>query len=168
MSDRRSDTTKKAYQPLGALDDCRKALVSLCRDTHTSVDIFSHRLDLALYDQVQLEQSLSELARAHRFAHVRILVADTQTLIEYGHRLVRLAIRLPSKMHIRKVLEPPETKAAGFCLGDSQQLVYLASEDDYQGFYDTEAGPQVQNLREAFNRAWELAEEEPRFKQFFI
>jgi len=162
MSDKRSN------QPLSALRDGQKALVSLCRDTQKDLDIFSHRLDPALYDQARLEQAISELARAHRFAQVRILVSDTQPLIEFSHRLVRLAIRLPSKIQIRKATEPPETKAAGFVLGDTQKLLYLASEDNCQGFCDSEAGPQVQSLREAFVRAWELGEEEPRFKQFFI
>lgn len=168
MSDEGPTTETKAHHPLSGLVDCQKALIKLCGDTQKDLDIFSHRLDSALYDQAQLEQVLSELARAHRFAQIRLLVTDTQPLIEYGHRLVRLAIRLPSKIHVRKVTEAPETKAAGFCLGDTQKLVYLASENDYQGFFDTQAGPQVQSLRETFNRAWELGEEEPRFKQFFI
>ena len=168
MSDKLSRIGANTHKPLASLADCQKALVSLCRDTRKNLDIFSHRLDLALYDQSQLEQAASELARAHRLAQIRILVIDTQTLIDYGHGLVRLAIRLPSKIQIRKATELPETKAAGFCLGDTHKLVYLASEADHQGFYDTQAGPEVRSLREAFNRAWDLSEEEPRFKQFFI
>ena len=168
MIDKCSEFETKTHKPLAALGDCQKALVNLCRDTKKDLEIFSHRLDLALYDQAQIERAISELARAHRFAQIRILVSDTQTLVEYGHRLVRLAIRLPSKIQIRKATEPPETKAAGFCLGDMRKLLYLVSEDDYQGFYGNEAGPQVQSLHEAFVRAWELGEEEPRFKQFFI
>ena len=168
MSDKLSRISANTHKSLSTMADCQKALVSLCRNTQKDLDIFSHRLDLALYDQTQLEQAASDLARAHRFAQIRILVIDTQTLIDYGHRLVRLAIRLPSKIQIRKATEPPETRAAGFCLSDMQKLLYLASEDDYLGFFDSKAAPQVQNLREAFKRAWEVGEEEPRFKQFFI
>lgn len=168
MSDELSKTKTKTHGSLSTLSDCHKALVSLCRDTKKNLDIFSHRLEFALYDHAELEQTMSHLVRVHRFAQIRFLITDTQPLIEYGHRLMRLAIRLPSRIHIRKVTELPETKAAGFCLGDTHKLLYLASEADYLGFYDTQAGPQVQSPREAFNRAWSSGAEEPCFKQFFI
>lgn len=117
--------------------------------------ILSESLDPALYDQDDLVDLVSQLARSDRNAQVRILVKDIRPLLERGHKLLTLSRRLSSKVHIRKLLLDPEDKSHSYLISDRGLLLYMHEEGSYQGFADYDAAPRVRQLLEDFNRLWE-------------
>ncbi|MAN51702.1 MULTISPECIES: hypothetical protein [unclassified Marinimicrobium] len=149
-------------------DAFRQALLHCASETRRTFSLYSPDLAREVYDLPELAEALSEIARRHRQAQVQLLVRDTRALVEYGHGLVRLAQRLPSKVTLRRLTNDIETQAIAFALGDREHLVYQNDPDNYHGFYDRQAGARVKTLREIFDRAWETAEEDPRLRQLAL
>ncbi len=160
--------TQKHFRLLTGAEGFREALIEAARQSRRDFLIFSPSLDPLIYDNAELIEALSALARAHRGATLQFLVQDTRPLVARGHGLVRLCQRLPTKAGIRRLTNDIETKAASFALGDRKQLVYQNDPDTCRGFWDWRAGAQVKTLREIFNRAWETAEEDPQLRQLAL
>lgn len=120
-----------------------------------SICILSERLDPGIYDQEDLVNLVSKLARSDRNADVRILVKDVRSMLEQGHRLLNLSRRLSSKVHIRRLLADPEDARHSYLIGDRERLLYLHEDGVYKGFADYQAAPKVRQLLEDFNRLWE-------------
>lgn len=159
---------QKYYRLLAGPEAFREALIEAARHSRRDFLIFSPTLDPAVYDNVELIEALSALARSHRGANLQFLVQDTRPLATQSHGLVRLCQRLPSKAGIRRITNDIETKAVAFALGDREQLVYQNDPDTYRGFRDWRAGAQVKTLREIFARAWETAEDDPQLRQLTL
>lgn len=155
-------------QTLDTLPDNRDALQTLVQECRRDLAIYSPDLTPGLYDSPGLERALLALARRHRQTRVRLLVDQTQDLVERSHSLVRLAQRLPSKIALRRTTEELETSAPAFALGDRHLLFYQSDLETFQGVLDLEAGPRVNQLRDAFDRAWNSAEEDPRLRQLAL
>lgn len=155
-------------QPLDSLAQLQEALLITCRQTRRELAVFSPDLSAPLYDRPEIEEAISALARNHRRAQVRLLVEDTRVLAEQGHRLVRLAQRLPTKIAIRKLTNPLESKAGGFVLGDRHQLFYQSDLENYLGFRHSDDQARVKTLREIFDRAWETAEEDQQLRRLLL
>jgi len=155
-------------QPFESLPELQAALLLTCQQARRELAVFNPDLSAPLYDRPEIEQAISELARNHRRARVRLLVEDTRVLAEQGHRLVRLAQRLPTKVAIRKLTNPLETKALGFVLGDRHQLFYQSDLENHQGFRHPDDRARVKTLQEIFDRAWETAEEDPRLRRLSL
>ncbi|WP_347329461.1 hypothetical protein [Marinimicrobium locisalis] len=160
--------TQSQFRLLEGPQGFRESLIEAARHTRRDFLIFSPSLDPLVYDNTELVEALSALARSHRGARLQFLVQDTRPLAAQGHGLVRLCQRLPSKATIRRLTNEIETKAVAFALGDRDQLVYQNDPDAYRGFWDWRAAAQVKTLREIFDRAWETAEDDPQLRQLTL
>jgi hypothetical protein len=153
---------------LDSLEDFQKYTTQLCVNTRRHLDILSHTLDPLVYEHPNTVAAISALARSQRLARVRILVQDTQPLIERGHQLVRLAQRLPSKIELRKQQVRPENTDMAFMLADREQLLYKNDDRSYRGFVNFKAPAEVQSLKEIFAHAWENAETAPDLQRLHL
>ncbi|MDQ2075421.1 hypothetical protein [Marinimicrobium sp. ABcell2] len=153
---------------LDCLEDFQTYTADLCTTARRHLDILSHSLDPSVYEHQDSVAAISALARAHRLARVRILVRDTQPLIERGHPLVRLAQRLPTKIELRKQVVEPENTDMAFLLADQERVLYKNDDREYRGFVNFQAPAEVRSLREAFTRAWENAEADPHLQRLHL
>ncbi len=149
---------------LESCQDFRDQITHICANARRHIDILSHSLDYPVFNHMDPVGAISKMARAHAQAQVRILVRDTRPLVENSHRLVRLSQRLPSKIQLRKLIEEPENSEMAFVLCDRDQLVYKNDDKEYRGFVNYAGAAEVQNLREAFSRLWELARPDPKLR----
>ena len=156
------------YRLLDGPEDFREALINTAEGTRRSVSLYSPTLAHEVYDLTPLVDALSEVARRHRQAKVRVLIRDTRALVARGHGLIQLAQRLPSKVFIRVLTSDIETKAVAFMLSDRERLVYQNDGDNYRGFEDERAAAQVKTLLGIFDRAWETAREDPELRQLAL
>ncbi|MEX1032585.1 MAG: hypothetical protein WDZ30_04445 [Cellvibrionaceae bacterium] len=117
--------------------------------------ILSSSLDPYIYDRTDFADLVSSLARGDRKAEVRIQVKDIRPLVERGHRLLKLARRLSSKVHIRKLLIEPENDTRAYLIGDRGLLLYKHDDTEYKGFANYRAGPEANALLDVFNHLWE-------------
>ncbi len=120
-----------------------------------SATIFSHVLDPHIYDNSDVLNAISQLARRSRYSEIRILVRHTKPLIELGHNLVRLSQRLPSKILIRKITTEPSNQNMAFLICDNSMLIYKHDDQNYQGFANYCAPQEIKSLKEAYLPCWE-------------
>lgn len=149
---------------LESSEDFREQITRICANARRHIDIFSHNLDYPVYNHADTVDAISQMARAHPQALVRILVRDTRPLVENSHRLVRLSQRMPSKIQVRKLTEEPDNTEMAFVLCDRDQLIYKNDDSEYRGFVNYAAAPEVQALRDTFSRLWEPARPDPKLR----
>jgi len=153
------------------LDNCEDFhdyALQLLAKTRRHLAILSRELDPAIFNSNEFVDAVSQLARSSRYAQIQILVKDTKPLVESGHKLVRLAQRLSSKIAIRKLTVEADDKDMGFMLCDSNRLLYKNDEAIYQGFANFEASVEVKRFRDTFDYLWQYGETDPDLQQLHI
>ncbi|MES2674432.1 MAG: hypothetical protein V4660_09330 [Pseudomonadota bacterium] len=153
---------------LDCAEDFHSFALKILAQSRRNICILSRDLDPAIFNTEEFVDTLSLIARNNRHAQVKVLVKDTQPLLENGHKLVKLAQRLPSKINIRKLTQEPDDKKIGFILCDTHGLVYRNDEAAYKGFANYNAATEVKHFREIFDYIWQYAETEPELQQLHI
>lgn len=164
----RVSTVSKQLLLLESADDFRSQTLQICQGARRHLDVLSHHLDFGVFDHPPTLEAISKMARAHRLARVRLLVRDSQPLIDRGHGLVRLAQRLPTKVELRKLVVEPENGDMAFLLCDRDRVIYKGDDNVYRGFVNRDGAAEVQRLRTIFERIWEHAHSEPKLKLLHI
>ncbi len=155
MSDELALGQDSPPRPLTSSTECQAALLALTSQARRSLLIFSHRLDSKLYDGIEMYDAIRTLATSSRYADVRILVRDTQSLIQQGSRLLQLSQRISSRMQIRVPPVEFQTRNEEFCLIDERGLMYLPNASRYQGEIETNAALRGRQLKQFFDDCWE-------------
>lgn len=119
-----------------------------------TIDIFSHQLNPALYDDAPLIDHLSNLARRGHQARVRVLVRDPRSLYGCDRPLLTLIQRLPSHMHIRVYTDGASGAHLGFFCVDAEHLVHFADEPAMTGFARRGARAESRQLLTEFEHLW--------------
>lgn len=119
-----------------------------------AIDIFSHQLNPALYDDAELADAISTLARKGPQTQVRILVRDPRPLYGSDKPLLRLSQRLPSHIGIRTYIEGASDPRLGFFCADEQHLIHFADEPALKGFARREARAESRPLLDEFEHLW--------------
>lgn len=165
-------STPSAVSPdLFLLDSCEDFhgfALQLLAKTRRHLAILSRDLDPAIFNSTEFVEAVSQFARSSRYAQVQILVKDTKPLLERGHKLVRLAQRLSSKITIRKLTQEADNKDMGFMLCDGHGLLYKNDEAVYQGFANFKADVEVKRFRETFDYIWQYGEADPNLQELHI
>lgn len=148
------------HGPAAAAD----ALLQTLRHTDSRLVIASHSLPAWLFGSPAMVDLISRVARRQRRARVRVLVAEPRQ--ESGHGLLQLALRLPSKIEVRR-MSAAEAPWRGFVAGDDAQLVYFSDETVPAGFSRLGARAEVRTELERFAPLWDYASEsEPNLLRF--
>lgn len=161
-------STTPQRQLLTCLEDFQRYHLVLLQQSRRHLTILTHDLDAQIYGTPDYLQALSDFVRSSRHCQVQILLKDTRTAIAIGHPVVRLAQRLSSKIHLRKITQEPQNKDMGFVLGDTDKLLYQNAPDNYRGFFKDAAAPDVKRLEDEFQYLWQYAEPEPEFQQLYL
>lgn len=126
--------------------------------------------DLApfIYDDPALVDTISALARRSRHADVRILIQDSRSLPSGGHRLVDLALRMSSRVQLRR--QPPDEAALGeaMLLVDSGGYLHQPKADEPVALAGAHLPPRVQTLEARFRAFWTHAIPDPELRRFKI
>lgn len=153
---------------LSSPQDFQGFALKLVTQARRHIDLLSRDLDSLIYGSDDFVQAISEFARSSRNAEVRILVKDTKSLVESGHKLAKLHQRLSSKILLRKLIIEPDNTDMGFMLCDTNALLYKNDETIYRGFANLDAAVEVKRLRETFDYIWQYAEPEPELQVLHI
>ncbi len=149
-------TSKEAYSAL---------LQIVQKSGEHQIEIFSHHLDPRLFDQRELYDQISRVARSGRRAMIRLLLQDTDFLCHNDHRLLHLQKRLSSYIQIKRVHQEWQDMNQNFLLADQHGLFYLAQSHRYEGNASLYAPAKVRELRQLFEQIWQRSEVETRLRQ---
>ncbi|MGP4842642.1 GNAT family N-acetyltransferase [Marinobacter sp. 1Y8] len=119
--------------------------------------IYERHLDHDIYDRKRLRDLISELARSHRNAEIRILIHDDKPLVQRRHQLVELMRRLPSKIELRLVNQDYPAENQAFVIGDRESVSYRHSLDSIVGWTRFSDTGRAKLQSEAFQRMWDSA-----------
>jgi hypothetical protein len=142
--------------------------VELCNSASRYIRILSPTLDRDVFDNMELRDALSKLARRGRHSDIRILVNDSRPIVEHGHRLLTLAQRIPSLIHIQKLSDHPQMNDDTMVIRDSDGLLFKPAGSDHQGFYEPESKARVMTYVERFDALWERSSPDINLRQMQI
>lgn len=128
--------------------------VSLCRSARRELCLLSPALDHRVFDRQALVDAISELARDSRQSRVRILVSDWRPMVKRGHRLLNLARRLPSAVHLQQLDEHPDWKGETLLLRDLSGVLWQPGDSDKTGFWEPDSRAGASRHRELFEELW--------------
>lgn len=131
--------------------------VRLCRSASRYLYILSPALDHDAFDSPELADALSALVRSSQQTEVRILVSDTRAIVSRGHRLLALARRLPSKVHIQKLVEHPDWNNETIVIRDRDGVLYKPGGADHDAFYEPDSRASTQRHLDRFNELWRFS-----------
>lgn len=129
-------------------------VVKLCGSASRYVCIMSPDLDNAAFDHSELVDALSALARSSRQTQVRILVSNARQLVTRGHRLLQLARRLPSTVHIQELAEHPDWSGETVVIRDRDGVLFKPGGSDHNAFYEPDSRASTLRHLELFEELW--------------
>jgi hypothetical protein len=135
--------------------------VALCASAARYICILSPDLDPQAFDNAELVDAMSALARSSRQTQIRILVSDTRKMVGRGHRLLQLARRIPTSVQIRKLAEHPDWNGETIVIRDRDGVLYKPGGSDHEGFYEPESRASTQQHLELFEELWRYSVEDP-------
>lgn len=142
--------------------------VRLCDSASRYLCILSPILDYAAFDTEVMSDALSLLARRSRQTSVRILVADSRAITARGHRLLTLARRIPSKIHIQKLSEHPDWKDETIVIRDRDGVLYKPGGGDDRAFYEPDSRASTARHLELFDELWRHSSKDPNLRSLHI
>lgn len=144
-------------RPLREPAEFRAALLEMLDGCRRDLAIFSGSLPRPLYHDPQVVEAISAFARSSRYARVRILIRDSDPLVQRAHRLLLLAQRLGSRIEIRKLHPTVDTPEWEFAVADLRRVLVAEDKAQWQGIYDPDAPVRARKLLDPFEQSWPLA-----------
>jgi hypothetical protein len=141
--------------------------LALCQSASRYIRIISPQLDHVVFDNSELVDAISALARRDRHSEVRILISDSTPIVHTGHRLLNLARRLPNSVIIRKLVDHPEMTGETVVIRDLSGLLYTPAGEGL-GFYEPDSPASARQFIEKFDPLWQRAVDDPNFRRLGI
>jgi hypothetical protein len=150
------------------IEENRAAAITLASQACRSIHIFSHDLDPMVYDNSEFVDAIKTLAIGHSQAQVQIIIQDSRKIIEQGHRIVELARRISSSIHIRKTPAEMKSYAQAFLIADKTGLLYRTIGERYEGYVNFDDRFECKNQLDFFATTWEHSAPDPELRRLHI
>lgn len=150
------------------MEENRHAAVALATQASRSLHIFSLDLEPIVYDNHEFVEAVKNLAITHSKAQIQIIIQDSRKLIDHGHRIIELARRLSSSIHIRKT--PPDMKkhTQAFLIADETGILHRTIGERYEGYVNFNDRFEAKNILDFFKITWEHCVADPELRRLHI
>ena len=148
--------------------DLRDATLELIHSARHELCIYTRDLEPPLYDEHALIEAIRHVALSGRGAYVRVLVQDTGRAVRDGHRLLDLAQRLSSIVHLRRPGLEDQQYPSAFLLTDNGGYFFRTFGDRFEGEGDLYYPPRRDELKRYFDEAWERAEQPQELRRLSL
>lgn len=138
--------------------------LALCVSASRTIRILSPQLDPAVFDNADMTDAISALARRDSHSRVQILIRDSRPMVQNGHRLLTLARRLPSSISIRKLAEHPELTGETMIIRDLDGLLVMPADGD-TGYYRPDSRASAQHSIDRFDALWLRGVQDTEFRR---
>lgn len=165
--------TARLGQPSGTIalslrEQHSAALAQMAAQATRTLDIFSYNLDATVFDTVAFIDAVKQLAIGSNNSRVRILIQEPRDLILRGHRIIELARRVSSRIHLHRAAMDDRKRADSFFIADQTGLIRRAYPERYEGTADFNAAGEARSYLKFFEEAWERSEPEAEFRRLHI
>ena len=151
-------------------EENKNAALSLVKQAHDSIDIFTQDMDATIYNNANFEHSIFELARKHPHTRIRILAQDTRKATQNGHCLIRLAQNLTSSVFIHTPSREFKEEQSAFMVVDKQGLLYrvTANNQNYKANVNFMSPRRAGKLSDFFNEVWEQSTPDIQTRRIYM
>lgn len=166
MDDTRNDE-REDIEFSGA-EQNRQLALQLAQRAEREILIASYDLDSRLYSNQDFVDTLSAFVRAHRNAHVHILVWKNEPAVKHGHRLIELTHRLSSRI---KIHEPDPVRAEfieSYMVVDGIAYFRRPLAERLEGIACFHAPIIARELKDHFYSMWERSTPSSEFRRLKI
>ena len=136
----------------------------LCASASRTIRILSPILDPVVFDNADMADAISALARRDSHSRVQILIRDSRPMVQNGHRLLTLARRLPSAISIRKLAGHPEMTGETMVIRDLDGLLVMPADGD-PGYYRPDSRASARQCIDRFDALWRHGVQDPEFRR---
>lgn len=151
-----------------AVSDYRQTCNELIQQTRKQLRILSFSLDHVTFDNPEMEQHFSTLARSSRYTDIRILIVDSRLIVSRGHRLLRLQRRLTSSIQLRKTSALPHDIKNNLVIADHCGIICQSINEPENCWANFNNHPVVENHIAQFDDLWERGSEDQNLRQLEI
>ncbi|MGH1486306.1 MAG: hypothetical protein ACRBCI_08790 [Cellvibrionaceae bacterium] len=149
------------------LTDSKKHITHILKLGKQEVSLFSRNLNPQLFNNQNIIDYISLIARQSHLVDIRILIEDPQAIIDSNHQLLKLIQRLPSKIKIQRILiKPPESFE--FMIVDNNKLWLQHQYTAYNGIIYYNSPSNAKKHKEIFNTLWKQSEECTKLRRLLL
>ncbi|MDH5324796.1 MAG: hypothetical protein OEZ68_21540 [Gammaproteobacteria bacterium] len=149
-------------------EESRLAVLSMTRQAHKSLHIYTHDFDTPVYDNGEFVEAAKQLAIRVPHSYVHILIRDTSRVVLRGHRIIELARRLGSHILIKKLAPQFNTHIEAFCIADETALLRRPIADRYEGQVNFNDRQDCKTALRFFHNAWEHSSPDPELRRLHL
>lgn len=166
MDDSKTDKPAKEHRHPTTREDLRSAAVDLIALARRELVICSPALDPALYNRAALGEALGHFIARQARCRVRIVVEDTEHMLQGSVRLVELARRFSDLILIQRLGEPHHGLTEMFMVADSESCLYQPDITTINATLDLHAPQLALALARRFEDIWSASEPVPGLHGF--
>lgn len=153
---------------LHSAEENHKVALELVRQARREVCLVSYDLDAPVFSHEDFIEALSGLIRRHRNAQAQILLQNPNKVVKHGHRLIPLAHRLSSRIHIHRPGPEHRDLIETFMVVDGIGYFKRQQADRYEGVAAFKAPIPARDLRDQFLTMWERSAPEVQVRRLQI
>ena len=127
----------------------------MCKQAVHSLRILSPVLDHRLFDNKQLMDICSALARRNRYTEIQILLYDPHRVINSGHALLEISRKLPPSISIKVVHPDLRQFNHEYILVDGEGIIQRQDFEVYEGAANFRDITENNRFGRQFRSRWE-------------
>ncbi len=143
-------------------------VLDMVSQARREIYVLTYDLDPPIYGHPDFVEALSAFARRDRNSQARFLIGTSDKAIKYGHRMLPLAQRLSSSIHMRTPGDEHQDIVESFLIVDG--VGYIRRKEPLR--FDAEAcfrdRRMVKGMRELFIEMWEQSVPDPKLRRLQI
>jgi hypothetical protein len=149
-------------------DENRELANALASQAERLIRIYTLDLETAIYDDNDFIRTLTRLATSSRKSEIQILVQNSSRAVKTGHRIIELARKFTSSIHLHNPPRNMKEYTSAFLLADESGLLFKAHGDSYKGYANFNDKLRNRDLDKIFHEAWERSQPDPEMRRLYI
>ena len=144
------------------------ASVAMIKQSRYTLNIISRQLDPAVFGTLEFTEAVKNMILRHNRATVKIIVFDTDSIVNIGHRLLELGSRLSSFIETRKA--HPSFGSYNECLLVTDAVGYIHRENGsrYEATMNFNDRTSCSDFLGQFSSMWETATPDPNLRRMSL
>lgn len=143
-------------------------VLALLQQARASLSLYSPDLEAWLYSHSRVQEACTRFLLASPKNRLRILVRDVGKPVKQGHRLLNLAQRITSNLHIRRINPDHPSDESAYLLADDRGLLLRELPEQYAGYALYNDPGRVRQRQAQFDQAWDISLSDPDLRSFLL
>lgn len=142
--------------------------LALLLQARNSLCLYSPDLESWLYNHSSVQDACTRLLLANPKNRLRILLRDVGKPVRQGHRLLNLARRITSNLHIRRINPDHPSDESAYLLADDRGLLLREIPEQYGGYALYNDPGRARQRQAQFDQAWDISILDPDLRSFLL